>query len=75
MCRTDVQLMDGYFEKYSAMPFPATPGHEIAGTIDKIGSCCAQEMLLEEQSSSLPETIPSLAWRESSSRHASGLRG
>lgn len=35
MCRTDFQLIDGYFGQ--DMPLPATPGHEIAGTIDRIG--------------------------------------
>jgi propanol-preferring alcohol dehydrogenase len=42
MCRTDVQLMDGYFRKYADMPLPATPGHEIAGTVEKIGSLVAK---------------------------------
>jgi len=36
MCRTDFQLIDGYFG--TDMPMPATPGHEIAGTIDRIGA-------------------------------------
>lgn len=48
MCRTDVQLMDGYFEKYAAMPFPTTPGHEIAGTVDKMGSLVPKASGLEE---------------------------
>lgn len=38
MCRTDLQLVDGYFSRYSQMQFPLTPGHEIAGTVDRIGS-------------------------------------
>jgi len=38
MCRTDLQLMDGYFRKYAQIPLPAILGHEIAGSIDKIGS-------------------------------------
>lgn len=37
MCRTDVQLIDGYFRKYAEMTLPVTPGHEIAGTVEKIG--------------------------------------
>ena len=37
MCRTDVQLLDRYFEKYAQIPLPITPGHEIAGVIEKIG--------------------------------------
>ena len=36
MCRTDVQLVDGYFRKYSSLPLPITPGHEIAGEITRI---------------------------------------
>lgn len=36
MCRTDFQLIDGYFG--TDMPMPATPGHEIAGTVDRVGS-------------------------------------
>ena len=38
MCRTDVQLVDGYFRPYADMKFPLTPGHEIAGEITKIGN-------------------------------------
>jgi propanol-preferring alcohol dehydrogenase len=36
MCRTDFQLIDGYFGQ--DMPLPATPGHEIAGTIERVGA-------------------------------------
>ncbi|MEV0232003.1 NAD(P)-dependent alcohol dehydrogenase [Nonomuraea sp. NPDC050786] len=38
MCRTDVQLVDGYFRNYAAPSFPVTPGHEIAGEIVRVGS-------------------------------------
>jgi propanol-preferring alcohol dehydrogenase len=38
MCRTDFQLIEGYFHSNLPMDFPATPGHEIAGTVDRIGS-------------------------------------
>ncbi|MER3424186.1 MAG: NAD(P)-dependent alcohol dehydrogenase [Nitrospiraceae bacterium] len=38
MCRTDTQLLDGYFRDYSPMTFPAILGHEIAGTVERIGS-------------------------------------
>lgn len=37
MCRTDVQLVDGYFKDYLPLAFPAIPGHEIAGSIEQIG--------------------------------------
>jgi len=32
MCRTDFQLIDGYFHSNLPVDFPVTPGHEIAGT-------------------------------------------
>ncbi|MGC4053453.1 MAG: NAD(P)-dependent alcohol dehydrogenase [Paludibaculum sp.] len=37
MCRTDFQLVDGYFRSGFDLPLPATPGHEIAGSIAEIG--------------------------------------
>lgn len=36
MCRTDVQMVDGYFTAFQ-LPFPATPGHEIAGIVESLG--------------------------------------
>lgn len=38
MCRSDVLLIDGFFQGYGDIPPPVTPGHEITGTIEKIGS-------------------------------------
>jgi D-arabinose 1-dehydrogenase-like Zn-dependent alcohol dehydrogenase len=38
MCRTDFQLIDGYFHSNLPLEFPVTPGHEIAGTIAAVGS-------------------------------------
>ncbi|WP_083452975.1 NAD(P)-dependent alcohol dehydrogenase [Mycolicibacterium goodii] len=38
MCRTDFQLIDGYFDRGQDMGFPFTPGHEIAGWVDSVGS-------------------------------------
>jgi alcohol dehydrogenase, propanol-preferring len=40
MCRTDVQLIEGYFKESLALKFPAIPGHEIAGSIAQIGVVC-----------------------------------
>lgn len=37
MCRSDVQLIDGYFAEALKSTFPLTPGHEIAGLIAEIG--------------------------------------
>src|SRR5262250_2432737 len=41
MCRSDVQLVDGYFRKYVDIPTPITLGHEITGVVDKIGGSSA----------------------------------
>lgn len=38
MCRSDVQLVDGYFRKYADIPTPITLGHEITGVVHKIGA-------------------------------------
>jgi alcohol dehydrogenase, propanol-preferring len=38
MCRSDVQLIDGYFRKYADIPTPITLGHEITGVVSEIGS-------------------------------------
>lgn len=48
MCRTDVQLLDGYFRPYAESTFPLTPGHEIAGEIDKIGGMVPKSAGFEE---------------------------
>lgn len=38
MCRSDVQLVDGYFRRYADIPTPITLGHEITGVVHKIGA-------------------------------------
>jgi propanol-preferring alcohol dehydrogenase len=38
MCRTDFQLVDGYFDTGLEMDFPITPGHEVAGWVDTVGA-------------------------------------
>jgi propanol-preferring alcohol dehydrogenase len=48
MCRTDMQLVDGYFQKYAHITLPATLGHEIAGLVDKIGSMVPKSAGFEE---------------------------
>jgi alcohol dehydrogenase, propanol-preferring len=48
MCRTDAQLLDGYFKDYNPLTFPIIPGHEIAGTVEKIGSLVPQTAGLSE---------------------------
>jgi propanol-preferring alcohol dehydrogenase len=48
MCRTDFQLVDGYFGSGLKPSFPITPGHEIAGWIDSIGSAVPEHLGLSE---------------------------
>jgi propanol-preferring alcohol dehydrogenase len=48
MCRTDMQLVDGYFQKYAHITLPATLGHEIAGIAHQIGSAVPKSAGLEE---------------------------
>lgn len=48
MCRTDAQMVDGYFEPYHPLTFPIIPGHEIAGTVEKIGSLVPKTAALTE---------------------------
>lgn len=46
MCRSDVQLIDGYFEGALNLDFPITPGHEIAGSVATIGEQVSKEAQL-----------------------------
>jgi propanol-preferring alcohol dehydrogenase len=48
MCRTDAQMLDGYFKEYKSLTFPIAPGHEIAGTVEKIGSLVPKTAALTE---------------------------
>lgn len=48
MCRTDVQMVDGYFQQYSHMTMPVTPGHEIAGEVHAIGALVPSSLGLRE---------------------------
>jgi propanol-preferring alcohol dehydrogenase len=44
MCRSDVQLVDGYFRKYADIPRPIMMGHEITGVVHAIGNVVPQRM-------------------------------
>src|SRR5262245_18202878 len=48
MCRSDVQLVDGYFRLYADIPPPITIGHEIVGVVHKIGSTVQKSAGFEE---------------------------
>ena len=38
MCRSDFQLVEGYFQQGLPVSFPITPGHEVAGTVEAVGA-------------------------------------
>ena len=48
MCRTDFQLVDGYFDTGLDVGFPITPGHEVAGWVDGVGSAVPKTAGLSE---------------------------
>jgi propanol-preferring alcohol dehydrogenase len=48
MCRSDAQLVDGYFRKYADIPPPITVGHEITGVVYKVGKDVPKVAGLEE---------------------------
>lgn len=48
MCRSDVQLVDGYFRRYADIPTPITIGHEITGVVSKIGGVVPKTMGFQE---------------------------
>src|SRR6516162_9224539 len=48
MCRSDVQLMDGYFRPYADIRPPITLGHEITGVVGKIGSIVPKAVRFKE---------------------------
>jgi propanol-preferring alcohol dehydrogenase len=48
MCRSDVQLVDGYFRKYADIPTPITPGHEITGDVHKFGGLVPKSLGYQE---------------------------
>ena len=48
MCRSDVQLIDGYFRPYADIRPPITLGHEITGVVGKIGSIVPKAVRFKE---------------------------
>src|SRR5215469_15812884 len=46
MCRSDVQLIDGYFRKYADIPTPITLGHEITGVVHKLGGLVPRSVIM-----------------------------
>lgn len=65
MCRSDVQLIDGYFRRYADIPTPITLGHEITGTVDKIGSIVPKVVGFEQGDS----VVVAPGWGDGICRH------
>lgn len=65
MCRSDVQLMDGYFRKYADIPTPMTLGHEITGVVHKIGKVVPKAAGFEEGD----HVVVAPGWGDGTCRH------
>lgn len=65
MCRSDVQLVDGYFRKYAEIPTPIIPGHEITGVVHKLGSLAQKSLGLSEGD----HVVVAPGWGDGTCRH------
>ena len=65
MCRSDLQLVDGYFRKYADIPTPITLGHEIAGVVHKIGGLVAKAAGFKEGD----HVVVAPGWGDGTCRH------
>ena len=65
MCRSDVQLVDGYFRRYADIPTPITLGHEITGVVSKIGTSVPREAGFKEGD----HVVVAPGWGDGTCRH------
>ena len=65
MCRSDVQLVDGYFRKYNDIPTPIIPGHEITGLVHKVGGLVPRSSGLQEDD----HVVVAPGWGDGTCRH------
>lgn len=65
MCRSDVQLVDGYFRRYSDIPPPITLGHEITGVVREIGGVVAKAAGFQEGD----HVVVAPGWGDGTCRH------
>src|SRR5262249_43204022 len=65
MCRSDVQLIDGYFRKYADIPMPITPGHEITGVVHKLGGLVPKSVGYQEGD----HVVVAPGWGDGTCRH------
>jgi len=64
MCRSDVLLVDGFFNSYADIPRPITPGHEITGVIDRVGGLVPKSALKEGD-----HVVVAPGWGDGTCRH------
>ncbi|WP_425613556.1 NAD(P)-dependent alcohol dehydrogenase [Anatilimnocola sp. NA78] len=64
MCRSDVQLLDGYFRPYNDIPTPIIPGHEITGVVHEIGNLVPKTALQEGD-----HVVVAPGWGDGTCRH------
>ncbi len=64
MCRSDVLLVDGFFNAYAEIPRPITPGHEITGVIHKVGSLVSKNAFREGD-----HVVVAPGWGDGTCRH------
>ena len=64
MCRSDVQLVDGYFHRYADIPMPIIPGHEITGIVAKVGSAVPKSSFKEGD-----HVVVAPGWGDGTCRH------
>src|SRR5262245_4460630 len=65
MCRSDVQLIDGYFRKYADIPPPITVGHEITGVVHTIGQVVPKAAGFQEGD----HVVVAPGWGDGTCRH------
>src|SRR5262245_13007785 len=65
MCRSDVQLVDGYFRRYNDIPTPIMPGHEITGLVHKLGGLVPRSSGLREGD----HVVVATGWGDGTCRH------
>src|SRR5215468_1472841 len=65
MCRSDVLLVDKFFQGYTDIPTPVTPGHEITGVVNKIGGAVPKTAGFEEGD----HVVVAPGWGDGTCRH------
>ncbi|MBX3439994.1 MAG: NAD(P)-dependent alcohol dehydrogenase [Planctomycetaceae bacterium] len=65
MCRSDVQLLDGYFRPYNDIPTPIIPGHEITGVVHQLGKLVSPAVKLQEGD----HVVVAPGWGDGTCRH------